>query len=119
MAINRVMARIVYTKVSGLSTWSRDQMSVRYGQATAIKKGLKNEENPKNEVIEDPENSDNEIFVCDLPLSDSTYAEDAYNTLSAASVWTQALEGSYIEHHICHHDETPQQPCETIDKKVV
>ena len=119
MALNRICANVRYPKSSGMATWSRDQMGVRYDQAVTIKPGLNNEEQPRNEVVED--DADHEIFRCDLPLEDLA-AEDAFATLSDASVFgyyaVDFEDGapSWIEHHKCHHDETPQIPCETIDK---
>ena len=123
MALNRIRVNVRYPKSSGMATWSRDQMSVRYDQAVTIKPGLNNEEQPYNEVEED--DADHEIFRCDLPLEDATAAEDAFATLSDASVFGYYAEDfqdgdmtypSWIEHHKCRHDETPQKPCEAIDK---
>ncbi len=129
MALNRIRANVRYPKSSGMATWSRDQMGVRYTQAVTIKPGLNNEEQPFNEVVED--DAYHEIFRCDLPLEDSAAAEDAFATLSDASVFgAYAVDfefdfsdvygdmtwPSWIEHHKCRHDETPQMPCEAIDK---
>ncbi len=123
MALNRIRANVRYPKSSGMATWSRDQMSVRYTQAVTIKPGLSNEEQPYNEVVED--DVDHEVFRCDLPLEDSAAAEDAFATLTAASVFGPyavdfeedgITSPSWIEHHKCHHDETPQKPCEAINK---
>jgi hypothetical protein len=125
MALNRIRANVRYSKSSGMATWSRDQMSVRYDQAVTIKPDLANEEQPQNRVEEDPTSTDHEVFVCDLPLEDATAAEDAFATLSDASVFGYYAEDfqdgdmtspSWIEHHKCRHDETPQKPCEVIDK---
>ncbi len=122
MALNRIRANVRYTKSSGMATWSRDQMSVRFDQAVVIKPGLNNEEQPRNEVVD--EDVDHEIFRCDLPLQDEVAAEDAFATLTDASVFGayavdfedgDIISPSWIEHHKCHHDETPQQPCEVID----
>ena len=123
MALNRIRANVRYPKTSGMATWSRDQMAVRFDQAVYIKPGLNNEEQPRNEVVED--DADHEIFRCDLPLQDAAAAEDAFVTLTAASVFApyavdfedgDMTSPSWIEHHKCHHDETPQKPCEAIDK---
>ena len=120
MALNRIRANVRYPKSSGMATWSRDQMSVRYTQAVTIKPGLNNEEKLFNEVVED--DADHDIFRCDLPLQDAAAAEDAFATLTAASVFDPYAvdfedgSPSWIEHHKCRHDETPQQPCEAIDK---
>ncbi len=120
MALNRIRANVRYPKSSGMAIWSRDQMSVRYTQAVTIKPGLNNEEQPYNEVVED--DADHEIFRCDLPLQDEAAAEDAFATLTAASVFAPYAvdfkDGipSWIDHHKCHHDETPQKPCEAINK---
>lgn len=125
MSLNRIRARIRYTKSSGMATWSRDQMNVRFDQAVYIKPGLANEEHPQNRVEEDPTSADHGVFVCDLPLEDATAAEDAFATLSDASVFGYYAEDfqdgdmtspSWIEHHQRRHDETPQQPCTVIDK---
>ncbi len=120
MALNRIRANVRYPKSSGMATWSRDQMSVRFDQAVTIKPGLSNEEQPYNEVAED--DADHEIFRCDLPLQDEAAAEDAFATLTAPSVFDPYVvdfedgSPSWIEHHKCRHDETPQMPCESIDK---
>jgi len=123
MALNRVRANVRYTKSSGMAAWSRDQMAVRFDQAVYIKPGLNNEEQPRNEIVED--DADHEIFRCDLPLQDAAAAEDAFATLSNVSVFGayavdfedgDMTSPSWIEHHKCHHDETPQKPCEAIDK---
>lgn len=97
-------------------------MDVRYGQAVHINEGLANEEQKRNEVVE--VDDDNERFICDLPLQDEAAAQDAYDTLSAESVWYHALEaqgemdsGSYINLHQCFHEETPNQPCINIETK--
>ena len=119
MALNRIRAKVRYTKSSGMATWSRDQMGVRFTQAVYVKPGLNNEEQPRNEVVED--DIDHEVFHCDLPLQDSAAANDAFATLTDASVFgPYAMDfddgsPSWIEHHKCRHDETPQQPCEVID----
>jgi hypothetical protein len=117
--INRIREKARFTKASGMAVWCRDQMGVRYTQAVSINEGLANEEIKRNEVIDD---GDYDIYVCDLPLSDLAYAEDAYNTLSAASVWAYAQNfddgsSSWIEHHQCGHNEIPQKPCTVVNKK--
>ena len=112
MALHRLQAAIRYSAASGLAGWSKAQMDVRFQQAVHINPGLPNEEAPVNEVEAD---GTDEIFRCDLPLMDEAAAIDAMNTLSAASVWTQAKaltanQESWIQHHTCHHDANPPQP---------
>jgi len=125
MALYRLRARVRYPKSSGLAIWSRDQMDVRYGQSVFIKEGLNNEEAPQNNVVDDPDDPTNyEIFTCDLPLHDQAAADDAFVTLTDPTVFGQAenfgvgeeASPSWIENHVCRHDETPQQPCHSSVK---
>lgn len=119
--LHRLRARIRYPKTSGLAGWSKAQMGVRHGQAVHIKQGQTNEEPKKNQIVDD---GDYEIFECDLPLLNEAHAQDAFNTLGAESVWVQAVNlddgeqsSSWIEYHLCRHDETSQQPCSIINRK--
>ena len=118
--LNRVRARIRFTASSGMAGWAKAQMDVRYGQAVHINEGDPNEEPAVNQVTED--GADHEIFTCDLPLMDAAHADDAYNTLTAESVFNSTYvsgfddgEGgvtpSYVERHDCFHDTTPNMPC--------
>lgn len=113
-------------KASGMATWCRDQMAVRYDQAVHINQGDPNEELAVNEVT--PDDPDHEIFTCDLPLMDEAHADDAYATLTDASVFNETyvsgfddggggVTPSYVERHDCHHDETPTKPCVTVAVK--
>ena len=113
-----------FTSASGLATWCRDQMAVRYQQAVHINEGAPNEEAPLNEVVDE---GDEQVFACDLPLMDEAHAEDAMNTLSDANVLGQALmlhddedgeQPSWAEHHICHHESEPGRPCEVVRREV-
>ena len=118
----RVQTSVLFPKSSGMATWCKDQMDVRYDQAVHLKEGEKNEEQKKNKVVEI--DADNERFICDLPLLDQDHAQDAFNILTDDSVWFYAIGadneedvGSYVNLHKCGHDEMPQIPCEDIDNK--
>ena len=124
--LNRVQARIRFTKASGLATWCYDQMAVRYGQAVHINEGDPNEELAVNQVTEYGE--DHEVYTCDLPLMDAAHADDAYNTLTSDSVFNSTYvsgfddgEGgttpSHVTRHDCYHDETPTLPCAVVATK--
>ena len=124
--LNRLQARIRFTKASGLATWAYNQMAVRHGQAIHINEGLANEEPAVNEVTED--GADHEVYTCDLPLMDEAHADDAYNTLTAGSVFHPdyvsgfddgegGVTPSYVERHDCYHDETPTKPCAVVAVK--
>lgn len=120
MAIHRIRCSMRFTKTSGMAPWVYAQMDVRYGQAVHINEGLAEEEQKRNEVIED---GDHEFAICDLPLMNEAHAVDAFNTLSDASVMAHIEDDdqggpSWIEHHICRHDETPNKPCEIISKVI-
>lgn len=120
--LHRVRAHMRFTKGGGLATWCRDNMSVRHGQAVHVNPGTANEEPKRNEVIE--VGNGKQEFVCDLPLMDSAHAQDAFNTLSAATVLGQSeaipddagTRPSWVERHTCHHDESPPQAC-TVDDR--
>ena len=112
-----------FTSGSGLAQWCKDQMDVRYQQAVVINEGAANEEAPLNEVRNE---DDEQVFACDLPLADESAAEDAFTTLSDHNVLGQALMldeydaysvKSWIEHHICRHDEMPPQPCQVMSRE--
>lgn len=120
--VDRVRARMRFTAASGLAVWCRDNMAVRHSQAVHLNEGEPSEEAPVNEVVDD---GAEQVFRCDLPLMDTAHAADAFATLSAATVLGQSLvlgseEGvaspSWVEHHECHHDETPPAPCETVSR---
>ena len=120
MAIHRLRARLLFSKSSGLAAWTKDQMDVRHGQAVHINPGMANEEQKKNEISDI--DTDHELFVCDLPLHDLAAVQDAFATLTDHNVLGQALtdaEGgrSWVEHHTCHHDEVPPQPCQIEAKE--
>lgn len=107
-----------FSGASGMATWCRDNLAVRYQQAVHINPGSNAEEAPLNEVVAE---GDHQIFRCDLPLLDAAHAADAYATLSAITSWVVAEPDdttgpSYIEQHTCHHDETPRQPCEVVSR---
>lgn len=120
--IYRLQASILYYKNSGLATWCKNQMDVRYTQAIHLKPDTNKEERPLNKIIE--ETDDIERFQCDLPLLNKQHAQDAFNTLSTESIWLQALgsnedieSGSFINLHVCGHDETPQVSCKNLEVK--
>jgi len=126
----RLRANVRFTKSSGLATWARDQMNVRHGQAVHINEGLSNEEPKYNEILEDDTSTDHEVFSCDLPLMDEAHAQDAFNTLTDASVFNETYvsafpgEGnedspSWVERHNCYHDENPPNPCVTVERKTL
>ena len=124
--LNRLRARVRFTKASGMADWAKAQMDVRYGQAVHINQGEPNEELAVNEVT--PDDPDHEIFVCDLPLMDEAHADDAYATLTSASVFNSTYvsgfddgEGgvtpSYVERHDCDHHEPDRQGCKVVAVK--
>lgn len=87
-------------------------MAVRYDQATHINEGLANEEQKYN--IKREWDSDNNEFLCDLPLLDESHAADAFNTMTAASVWAWLTDGvgvNWVEHHTCDHDQDERDGC--------
>ena len=122
--LHRVRARVRYPASSGLATWSRDQMAVRHGQAVHINEGAANEEAPANEVVD--LGDDTHLFRCDLPLMDEAHAADALATLTADSVFSQALaipdymggeSPSWVEHHTCDHDEEHRTGCIVVARE--
>ena len=120
--LNRVRARMRFTAASGLATWCRDQMQVRYGQAVHINAGEPNEEVPINEVVDD---GDWQVFGCDLPLADEAAAADAVATLGDHNVLGQSephptFDGStpsWVEHHSCDHQEDVRSGCAVVDRR--
>ena len=121
--VHRVRASVRFTKASGLGPWAKAQMDVRYAQAIHLNEGLANEEPKRNEVVA---GEDHDIFICDLPLMNEAHAVDAFNTLTAASVFhpqhVSAFPGedggpSWVERHTCGHDEDPPQPCVVQQRK--
>ena len=116
--LHRLRARLVFSKSSGMAQWCKNQMSVRHGQAAHINKGENNEE-PKYNILEEWD-ADNDEIRCDLPLLDQSHAEDAFNTLTDATVWAHLADGvgvHWVEHHICDHDESQRSGCVTQSRK--
>lgn len=103
---------------SGMATWCRDNMAVRHEQAVHINDGTEAEEPKRNEVTDD---GDHQIFRCDLPLMDDAHAADAFSTINGVMGWAVPLGDeagpSWVEHHTCHHDETPGKPCEVVSRE--
>lgn len=72
---------------------------------------------PEDGWVKIAENPDAISVKCGLPLQDKAAAADAFATLSDASVFGQAVNfenggetsPSWIEHHVCRHDETSQK----------
>jgi len=98
-------------------TWCRDQMTVRYGQAVHIRQGEPAEESPVNVV-------EGTVFRCDLPLTDEAAVVDAMATLGDHNVLGQSVpldsddsELSWIEHHLCDHDDDERDGCAVVDKQ--
>ena len=114
--LHRIRAHMRFTVASGLATWCRDNMQVRFEQAVHVNEGLANEEPKRNEVTD---HGSHEEYHCDLPLMDEAHAIDAFNTLSDANVLGQSLaipdedgaRPSWVERHTCHHEQVPVQPC--------
>jgi len=115
MLLHRLRARMQFSPGSGLAQWCYDQMTVRHGQAVHIRQGEPAEEAPVNVV-------DGDFFYCDLPLMDEAAATDALATLSDATVLGQSLpisdegDASFVEHHLCDHDENSRTGCAIITK---
>ena len=89
-------------------------MAVRFGQAAHIRQGEPAEEPPVNVVVGD-------LFRCDLPLMDEAHAIDALATLSDATVLGATVvdaEGaaSWVEHHVCDHDEDVRTGCSVVTR---
>lgn len=49
--IYRFRAKIRFTKDSGLASWCKDQMAVRFSQTKYVNEGKKNQESPYNNII--------------------------------------------------------------------
>lgn len=123
MPLHRVRAHMRFTRNSGLATWCRDQMEVRYQQAVHINEGDPSEEEPVNEV--EDMGGNREEFRCDLPLTDEAAATDAVATLSDPTVLGQSepldypeAPPSWVEHHTCDHREDPAERtgCGTVER---
>ena len=123
--LHRLRARQRHTNTSGLASWCRDQMAVRYGQAVHINPDTPNEEAPVNMVADLGDGTT--LFACDLPLMDEAAAVDALATLSDLNVLGQSLtidddmgEGSpsWVEHHLCDHDEPSRSGCTVVGRNV-
>lgn len=120
--LHRLRAQIRFTKASGLATWAYNQMVLRHTQAVYINSGLANEEPKYNEVVP---GTTHDVYRCDLPLMNAAHAQDAYNTLGAASVFHPAYVSafpdddtpSWIEYHACGHDEG--EPCSVVSRKTL
>ena len=120
--LHRVRAHMRFTRNSGLATWCRDQMAVRYEQAVHIRQGEPAAEAPVNEVVQDGSRDE---FRCDLSLMDEAHAIDAVSTLSAATVLGQSEPipnetggslPSWAERHQCDHDEDARSGCVVVDR---
>ena len=119
--LNRVRAHMRFTRNSGLATWARDNMQVRYEQAVHIRQGEPAEEAPVNEVVDD---GDRQVFRCDLSLMDEAHAIDAFATLTDANVLGQSEphpddDGpvpSWVDRHQCDHDEDDRAGC-AVDER--
>jgi len=118
--LHRVRARMRFTRNSGMATWCRDNMAVRYQQAVHIRQGEAAEEQPINEVVDD---DDRQVFVCDLPLMNQAHAEDAVNTLAAVFPFSEPLpsqdgaEPSWVEYHQCDHQDDNRDGCVIVDRR--
>ena len=116
MAINRVRARLRFTNASGLATWAKANMEVRYTQAIHLNEGLANEELKKNDFIAD--GASHGMYELDIPLMNEAHAIDAYNTLNAIMAWVvPETDGDcFLERHTCYHDEGSPSGCVVNDK---
>ena len=117
--LHRVIARLRFTKASGMAPWAHAQMAVRHGMAVHINEGEDNAEPKYNEVIDE---GSEQILRCNLPLLNEAHAADAYATLTVGSVWAWLSaphpgETLFVEHHTCGHDETPHVPCAVVARK--
>ena len=114
--LDRVRAHMRFTRNSGLATWCRDNMQVRYQQAVHIRPGEAAEEAPVNEVTDD---GDRQVFRCDLPLMDEAHAIDAFATLTDANVLGQSephpsqdeAVPSWVDRHQCDHEDDIRSGC--------
>ena len=122
MPLHRVRAHMRFTRNSGLATWCRDQMAVRYEQAVHIREGEPAAESPVNEVTDD---GDRQVFRCDLPLMDEAHAVDAVATLGDHNVLGQSEphpdpdspQPSWVEHHECDHADDVRDGCVVVDRR--
>lgn len=109
-----------FTRQSGLATWCRDNMGVRYQMAVHIRPDEPGEEEPVNEVTR-AGNSD--VFRCDLPLMDEAHALDAVATLGAIIGQSQphpdpdGAEPSWAEYHRCDHADDARGGCVVVDRR--
>ena len=110
-----------FTRNSGLATWARDNMAVRYQQAVHIRPGEAAEEPPVNEVTDD---GDRQVFRCDLPLMDQAHAQDAVETLAAIFPFSEPEDDgeggttpAYVEYHQCDHADDNRDGCVVVDRR--
>lgn len=114
---HRIKVKMIWQVASGMAAWCEAQMDVRYTQSVYIRQGEPNEESPLNEANTD---GDPHIFICDLILADESAAVDAFETLTDASLipWLYDTEEvSFVEHHLCDHDEDNRSGCSIIHRK--
>lgn len=114
---HRVKAYMRWQAASGMAAWAKAQMDVRYTQSVYIRQGEDAEEAPFNST---DTSGDPHIFECDLILADQAAAQDAFNTLTAASLipWLEnSSETSFVEYHICDHDEDNRGGCSIAHRK--
>ena len=120
--LHRVRAAVRFTQQSGLATWCRDNMAVRYQMAVHIRPGTQADEEPVNVVVQDGQH---QVFRCDLPLMDSAHAIDALTTLSAPTVLGvseplpsgEGARPSWVEYHVCDHDEDDRSGCVVVERR--
>ena len=118
--LHRVRALMRFPTSSGMATWARDNMAVRYEQAVHIRPGEAAEEAPANVVTDD---GDRQVFRCDLPLMDGAHAQDAVETLAAVFPWSEphpsedGPEPSWVEYHQCDHADDNRDGCVVIDRR--
>lgn len=106
-----------YQSASGMTNWCKAQMDVRYTQSVYIRQGTAEEEAPLNISNTD---GDPHIFTCDLILGNEASALDAFATLTSASLmaWLEnSSETSWVEYHICDHDEDNRSGCLVAHRK--
>jgi len=118
MSTHRIRARMRFPQQGGLAQQAFAQTEGRFGRAVTIRAGTIAEE-PRQRRVE------RETFVCDLPLPDEEDAEGAYATLAGmlddslpvdARTPAGATVPSWVEHHVCFHDEREQIPCVLIKR---
>jgi len=117
VSIQRLRCTMRFSTASGMAPWAEAQMAVRHGMARDIER---TGEPKRNEVLA---SRDTQVLECDLPLLDAAHARDAYDTLLAVRAWVVPATGdeapSFVEHHICHHDEDPPGPCVVVRREVL